>query len=130
MCCLYRFSESLHFPDFTVDDALQLLCIQLSKTYGLTLSEDAVAALPDLAQQVSGTLYLQAVRATQASTHRYRMFAAMGLPIGIECGDGLRTTFSRYYQQICIICHVSGMLITTWADLPSRKVHRILATGC
>lgn len=49
-----RFSQRLVFPDFSVDDAVQLLLQQLTgKGYGLELSVGAQQQLPGLMQQVS-----------------------------------------------------------------------------
>jgi hypothetical protein len=49
-----RFSERLVFPDFSVEDAVQLLVMQLTgKQYGLELSADAQQQLPGLMQKVS-----------------------------------------------------------------------------
>jgi len=39
-----RFSERLLFPDFSVDDAVQLLKMQLDKSYGLELSPEAASS--------------------------------------------------------------------------------------
>lgn len=50
VCC--RFSERLVFPDFSVDDAVKLLLLQLQKQYCLERSQDAVKQLPGLMQQV------------------------------------------------------------------------------
>lgn len=50
VCC--RFSERLVFPDFSVDDAVKLLLLQLQKQYGLELSQDALKQLPEMMQQV------------------------------------------------------------------------------
>lgn len=47
-----RFSQRLHFPDFTPEDAAVLLRQQLDRTYGLELSGEAEVVLPGLAQQV------------------------------------------------------------------------------
>jgi hypothetical protein len=47
-----RFSEKLHFPDFTVEDTVQLVRQRLVREYDLTLAPDAEAALPQLAAQV------------------------------------------------------------------------------
>ena len=49
-----RFSQRLHFPDFTPADAAQLLVLQLRKEYGLELGGGAAEALPGMAQEVSG----------------------------------------------------------------------------
>lgn len=47
-----RFSERLVFPDFTAEDAIQLLKQQLAADYSLELSTEADARLPGLMQQV------------------------------------------------------------------------------
>jgi hypothetical protein len=47
-----RFSERLLFPDFTAEDAVQLLKQQLGSKYSLELSEEAAVQLPGLMQQV------------------------------------------------------------------------------
>eukprot|EP00198_Chlamydomonas_reinhardtii_P002822 XP_001692158.1 predicted protein [Chlamydomonas reinhardtii] len=48
-----RFSQRLHFPDFTPADAAQLLVLQLRKEYGLELGGGAVEALPGMAQELA-----------------------------------------------------------------------------
>ncbi|KAG2423774.1 hypothetical protein HXX76_015050 [Chlamydomonas incerta] len=48
-----RFSQRLHFPDFSPADAAQLLALQLRKEYGLELGGDAAAALPGMAQDLA-----------------------------------------------------------------------------
>lgn len=40
------------FPDFSVEDAVQLLKLQLRKQYGLELSSEATAQLPALMTKV------------------------------------------------------------------------------
>jgi hypothetical protein len=47
-----RFSEKLHFPDFTVEDTVQLMTQRLLKDYDLPLAPSAQAALPHLSAQV------------------------------------------------------------------------------
>jgi hypothetical protein len=50
-----RFSERLVFPDFSVEDAIQLLRLQLTKE-GLELGSDAQAALPGLMKKVGDSM--------------------------------------------------------------------------
>jgi hypothetical protein len=47
-----RFSQRLHFPDFSPADAAQLLALQLRKEYALELGADAAEALSGMAEQV------------------------------------------------------------------------------
>ncbi len=48
------FSEKLVFPDFSVEDACQLLRLQLSGQFGLELDPDVLSdELPRLVSQVS-----------------------------------------------------------------------------
>jgi hypothetical protein len=48
-----RFSERLVFPDFSIEDAVQLLVMQLTgKQYRLELSSEAQQQLPGLMQKV------------------------------------------------------------------------------
>jgi hypothetical protein len=47
-----RFSQRLHFPDFSAEDAATLLRMQLRKEYGMELTEAAQRELPAMAQQV------------------------------------------------------------------------------
>lgn len=47
-----RFSERLLFPDFTADDAIQLLKQQLVSEYSMELSDEADKKLPGLMQKV------------------------------------------------------------------------------
>ncbi|KAJ9508188.1 hypothetical protein QJQ45_021542, partial [Haematococcus lacustris] len=47
-----RFSERLHFPDFSCKDACSLLRKQIETKHGLELDPQALAGLPDLMQQV------------------------------------------------------------------------------
>jgi stage V sporulation protein K len=63
-----RFSERLLFPDFTAEDAVQLLKQQLGSKYSLELSPEAAVQLPGLMQQVglcggSARVYGQALHA-------------------------------------------------------------------
>jgi hypothetical protein len=48
-----RFSEKLHFPDFTPEDACKLLQLELGRQYELELSPEALEQLPTLMQQAS-----------------------------------------------------------------------------
>lgn len=45
-------TEKLHFPDFSAADACLLLRRQLEREYGLELSPEADAALPELMREV------------------------------------------------------------------------------
>ncbi|GFH06095.1 NFX1-type zinc finger-containing protein 1, partial [Haematococcus lacustris] len=47
-----RFSERLHFPDFSCKDACSLLRKQIETKHGLELDPQALAGLPDLMQQL------------------------------------------------------------------------------
>ncbi|GFH25752.1 NFX1-type zinc finger-containing protein 1 [Haematococcus lacustris] len=47
-----RFSERLHFPDFSCKDACSLLRKQIETKHGLELDPKALAGLPDLMQQL------------------------------------------------------------------------------
>lgn len=47
-----RFSETLHFPDFSPSDAAQLLRMQLQREYGLGLAPEAEEALEALMARV------------------------------------------------------------------------------
>lgn len=47
-----RFSTRLHFPDFSPEDAAQLLVLTLQREYSLELGPEAEGALMGLAQQV------------------------------------------------------------------------------
>lgn len=47
-----RFSQRILFPDFTCEDACQLLHLQLRKEYDLTLDSEADGMLPGLMQKV------------------------------------------------------------------------------
>ncbi|KAG2452041.1 hypothetical protein HYH02_003079 [Chlamydomonas schloesseri] len=48
-----RFSQRLHFPDFSPADAAQLLALQLRKEYALELDAGAAEALPGMAEQLA-----------------------------------------------------------------------------
>lgn len=50
-----RFSQVLHFPDFSAEDGAQLLQLTLHKEYALALAQEAEGALHLLVQQVSCT---------------------------------------------------------------------------
>lgn len=52
-----RFSERLVFPDFSAEDAVQLLRQDLERTSGLELSTEAMQQLPDLMQQASWVMH-------------------------------------------------------------------------
>lgn len=47
-----RFTEKVHFPDFTCEDACQLLVMQLEMQYSLKLSDEAQRQLPGLMEEV------------------------------------------------------------------------------
>ncbi|GFH10324.1 uncharacterized protein HaLaN_05615, partial [Haematococcus lacustris] len=47
-----RFSERLHFPDFSCKDACSLLRKQVETKHGLELDPQALTGLPDLMQQL------------------------------------------------------------------------------
>ena len=47
-----RFSERLHFPDFTADDTVAMLRTLLLKEYSLEMDVEAADALPNLANQI------------------------------------------------------------------------------
>ena len=48
-----RFSEKLHLPDFTPEDACELMQLELGRGYELELSPQALEQLPMLMHQVS-----------------------------------------------------------------------------
>lgn len=50
-----RFSEKLHFPDFTQEAATKLLLSKVSRDYGLEVEGKAMEQLPSLMEQVHKT---------------------------------------------------------------------------
>lgn len=48
-----RFSQRLHFPDFSASEAAELFDLTLQRSHGLSLSPRARSKLPALMQQAS-----------------------------------------------------------------------------
>lgn len=85
-----RFSTRLHFPDFSPEDALQLLLLTLRREYSLEPDTGAAAALPDMAQQVGVQQLLQ-------ERGKYDVLLVQG---GALCSySGLFSTGTRHTRE-------------------------------
>jgi hypothetical protein len=84
-----RFSEKLHFPDFSVDDAGHLLLLELGKQYDLRLSPAAERELPQLMHQVSKGLgfkvLLRVMQQLKEGLLRLNKKTSYGGRVGIGC---------------------------------------------
>jgi hypothetical protein len=82
-----RFSQRLHFPDFSPADAAQLLALQLRKEYALELDAGAAEALPGMAEQVRSS--------ARSCRWGWDRRAAGEQPLGLSPGSvALRLTYS------------------------------------
>ncbi len=67
-----RFSTRLHFPDFSPEDAVQLLVLTLQREYSLELGAEVEGALMGLAQQVRRvTVGVLRITCGAVSAYRY-----------------------------------------------------------